>query len=84
MSWLGMVKWGLPVEAAEGNVLDIAVIFLAICLKSARDLQGGSHRLQVRKEWSLSCILNAIAGDRQLGLLVEAAEEAVKCMGYIF
>ena len=30
MSWMGIVKRGLPVEAAEGDVLHMAEIFLVI------------------------------------------------------
>ena len=36
-------------------------------LQSALDLHGGSHTLQVMQESPLSCILDVMAGDRQMG-----------------
>ena len=59
---------GLPVEAAEEAVKCMDERFMAIPdMQSAVDLQRGSHTLQVMQEWPLFCVLDLMAGDRQVG-----------------
>ena len=59
---------GLLAKAAEEAVKCMGYIFMVVPdLLSAFDLQGGSCTLQVMQEWPLSCVSDAMAGDRQVG-----------------